>query len=358
MTVPPFDSQLWDAIAAQQEEVIEAVVADVYARCPELATRYGARGRAACLEDTRYHLRQLATAMAAAQPALFADYVSWTRAMLAARGIPADDLRTTLECLRDVLVPRLPEASQALAQATLAAGFGPLPQAPAPLPPMPPEDEPLADLASAYLDALLRGERQRAFRLILDAVETGVELRALYLHVFQRTQQELGRLWQLNRIGVAHEHYCTAATQLLMAQLYPAILATAKTGRRFVAACVAGELHELGARMVADFLELEGWETYYLGANTPAESVVRMAVERQAHVVGISATMPFHVRAVAALVAAVRSEEACKTVKVLVGGYPFTRAPDLWQRVGADGSARHAHEAVALANRLVTTGGT
>src|ERR687884_855481 len=115
----------------------------------------------------------------------------------------------------------------------------------------------------------------------------------------------------------AQGHFCTAATQLLMAQFYPAILTMAKVGPRFVAACVAGELHELGMRMVADVLELEGWETHYLGANTPAESVVHMVVDRQAHVVGISATMPFHVRAVAALVAAVRSEEACKTVKVL-----------------------------------------
>jgi methanogenic corrinoid protein MtbC1 len=26
-------------------------------------------------------------------------------------------------------------------------------------------------------------------------------------------------------------------------------------------------------RMVADFMEMEGWDTYYLGANTPTESV-------------------------------------------------------------------------------------
>ena len=79
MAVPPFDVQLWEVIKAQQEELIAAVVAEVYARRPELAARYGARGRAACLEDTRYHLRYLATAMGAAQSALFADYIGWAR---------------------------------------------------------------------------------------------------------------------------------------------------------------------------------------------------------------------------------------------------------------------------------------
>ena len=41
-----------------------------------------------------------------------------------------------------------------------------------------------------------------------------------------------------------------------------------------VATCIGGELHEIGIRMVADFFEMEGWDTYYLGANTPADAVV------------------------------------------------------------------------------------
>jgi methanogenic corrinoid protein MtbC1 len=37
----------------------------------------------------------------------------------------------------------------------------------------------------------------------------------------------------------------------------------------------------------------------------------------------------------------------------MVGGYPFNVDPDLWRRIGADGSARDASEAIGVAQRLV-----
>jgi methanogenic corrinoid protein MtbC1 len=106
----------------------------------------------------------------------------------------------------------------------------------------------------AYLDALLAGDRLAAGRIILQAAEQGAAIKDIYLGVFQRSQRELGRLWQTNQISVAQEHYCTAATQLIMSQFYPAIFAVAKKGPRLVATCVGGELHELGRAHGGRFL--------------------------------------------------------------------------------------------------------
>ncbi|MDZ7776615.1 MAG: hypothetical protein U5L09_13885 [Bacteroidales bacterium] len=55
-----------------------------------------------------------------------------------------------------------------------------------------------------------------------------------------------------------------------MSQLYPYIFNSQRVGKSMVAATVGGELHEMGIRMVADFFEMEGWDTWYLGANAPA----------------------------------------------------------------------------------------
>jgi methanogenic corrinoid protein MtbC1 len=217
-------------------------------------------------------------------------------------------------------------------------------------------DAPLADLAQEYLRLLLQSERRKASSLILDAVEAGVKVKDVYLHVFQRTQHEIGRLWQMNRLTVAQEHYCTAATQLIMSQLYPHVFATERIGHRAVVACVGGELHELGARMVADFLEMEGWDAYYLGANTPADSVLRSLEDREAEILAVSATMTFHVSAVADLIAHVRTAEAYRATGILVGGYPFNLSPGLWRQVGAHGYAPDAQEAVTLAMRMVGEG--
>lgn len=231
------------------------------------------------------------------------------------------------------------------------AGLERLPQLPSELPSYLDGDWPLAGLARQYLDALLKCRREVASRLVLDAVASGASVRDLYLCVFQPSQYEIGRLWQSNKLSVAQEHYCTAATQLIMSQLYPYIFGTEKNGRRMVAACVGGDLHEIGVRMVADFFEMAGWDTFYLGASMPAKSIVGEVAVRKADLLGISATLTSHVRAVTEVIEAIRSSEECRGVKVLVGGYPFNIAPGLWQRVGADLYAKDADEAISLAGR-------
>ncbi len=345
-------SQVLDA---RRGSLAEAVTARQYELTPELAERYGERGRRHCLKDAEYHLSYLADAIAATSPSLFSDYVDWAQVMLAARGIPAGDLARNLEVLDEILRRELPPEQAEVAHEYMAAGLRVLAR-----PGLEARDEvceadPLFDLSRRYLRALLDGQRQAASRLIQRSVEDGVSVRDVYLYIFQRSQHEIGRLWQTNQLSVAQEHYCTAATQLIMSQLYPYIFSTEKNGRTLVGTCVAGDLHEIGVRMVSDFFEMAGWDTFYLGANTPTADVIRTLVERRADLLAVSATMPFHVRAVADLVAAVRSRLG-DGVKVLVGGYPFNVEPELWQRIGADASARDAQEAIDLAARLVGKG--
>lgn len=218
------------------------------------------------------------------------------------------------------------------------------------------ESAPLGDMARAYLDKVLRGDRESAVAVVLDAVRGGTDVAAALVEVLEPAQKEIGRLWQVGEITVAQEHYCTAITQLVMTDLYPFLFTGDDSGRRLVAVQAPGSLHEVGLRMVADLLEHEGWDTTYLGAVSGSGPVVDALVDRRADVLAISASMPAHVRAVAALIAAVRADPRTAHVKVVVGGRPFLVAPDLATEVGADGWAHDARETVALCARLVESG--
>jgi MerR family transcriptional regulator, light-induced transcriptional regulator len=70
-------------------------------------------------------------------------------------------------------------------------------------------------------------------------------------------------------------------------------------------------------------------------------------------VLGISATITFHVSEVADLITRVRASEAGKHVKILVGGYPFKISETLWQSINADGFGHDAQHAIAVANELI-----
>jgi methanogenic corrinoid protein MtbC1 len=274
--------------------------------------------------------------------------------LLTGIGIPAQDLAENLEIIRDVLTEKLPEEMEPLINKYIDEGLSQLPSLPSTLPTYIEKTEPYADLAQQYLKTLLRGERHIASRLILDAVNKDkISVKDIYLHVFQASQYEIGRLWQMNQISVAQEHYCTAATQLIMSQLYSYIFSTERLDHTLVATSVGGDLHEIGVRMIADFFEMEGWDTYYLGANTPTPSVLQELEERHADILAISATMTFHIRAVEELIAAVRSNKAFQQVKILVGGYLFNLEPTLWKQVGANAYAPNAKEAIVVASTLV-----
>lgn len=197
-----------------------------------------------------------------------------------------------------------------------------------------------------YLDAALRGSRREAFGVVETARAAGVGVREMYLEVFQPVLRELGRLWQENRITVAEEHLATAVTQAAMGRLADAVFAgAAQPGPLLVAACAEGERHELGLRMVCDVLEMEGWDTVFLGAAVPVEDLVTLVRERRPRVVALSAALPAHVPRVRRAVEAIRAAAAEAPPLIAVGGRAFADDPALAAHLGADLTAEDAAEA-------------
>ena len=197
-----------------------------------------------------------------------------------------------------------------------------------------------------YLDAILAGSRREAFGVVELARESGLGIRALYLEVFQPAMRDIGRLWQENRITVADEHLATAITQASMGRLYEELFrAGPEPGPLLVAACADQERHELGLRMICDVLEMEGWDTVFLGASVPVEDLVRMVRARRPQVVALSASIAPHVARVREAIRAIREGEPRGAPLIAVGGRAFADDPTLAERLGADFTAQDAVEA-------------
>jgi MerR family transcriptional regulator, light-induced transcriptional regulator len=204
-----------------------------------------------------------------------------------------------------------------------------------------------ADEAKAeFLDAVLAGSRRTAFGVVDRALEAGLGLRDLYLEVFQPALREVGRLWQENRITVADEHLATAITQAAMGRLYDRLFAASPGGGRLlVAACADTERHEVGLRMICDLLEMEGWDTVFLGATVPVGDLVRMVASRRPDVVALSASITPHLPRLRDAIAAIRRTADGGAPLIAVGGRPFVDDPALADEVGADFTAADAAEA-------------
>lgn len=215
-------------------------------------------------------------------------------------------------------------------------------------------DQPFSSEAKSYLQNLLNGDRNQAALLIDELVEKQVSIADIYEHIFQATQYEVGALWQRNEITVAHEHYCTAATQLIMSRLYPKIFSGERNGLKMIACSVANELHEIGIRMVSDFFEMDGWDTYYLGSNIPEAELIKSIRENDANLLAISVTLPIHISRVESIIRNIRNSPDLKNLKIMTGGYPFRVIPGLTEKVGADATAINARQAIIKANEIVS----
>lgn len=343
-------SALAQSILKNQQKLAEKIIDLQYARQPGVWKPYGHPGREKSVRDAGYHLLYLAEALETEDQILFIEYLAWVKSKFASLDFPEDVLSTSLECTREVLVANLPIEFHTPVLEMIEIGRLSLSEVREASTSFLEEDN---LLARQFLEFLLQGNRQAASKFILDAVNQGTSVKDVYLNIFQNTQREVGLLWQTNQISVAQEHFCSAATQMVMSQLYPFIFNGERKNRRLVMACVGGELHEIGARMVADFLEMEGWDTYFLGANTPPESILQTVIEREANVLGLSTTMTFHVNKVRGIIEDLRADGNTST-RVLVGGYPFNLSPGLWEKIGADGYAHDAQAAIREAERLLT----
>lgn len=208
----------------------------------------------------------------------------------------------------------------------------------------------LDELRERYLRAQLSGDRREAVRVVLEqGLGRGASVRDLQAMVVQAAQDEIGRLWQLNLVTIAQEHMATAISHLALAALFERAPARAAHGKRIAIACVEGELHDLPARLVADYLELDGFDVHFFGANVPHEDLVAMVRDESPDVIGLSVTMSFNVPA---LREAVSRLGVVTTVPLIAGGRAIELSRAAALALGVEVAGKRPDELLATARRL------
>ena len=337
----------------KSDELANRITSLHFEHNPGLINQYGEEGRNRCYEDAVFHLQFLAEALTMNLPDMYANYILWAATMLKSRNIPETDLHDNLNFVQKAIFEIMDSQFSAVSKEYIFAANEKLNEKAEEILSFITDDNPLKNEVNSYLEFLLLGKRQEAALLISELVQNGTSIKDVYQFIFQVSQYEVGRLWQCNKITVAHEHYCTAATQQIMSGLYQHIFSTKRKGKTLVACSISGEMHELGIRMVTDYFEMDGWDTYYLGSNLPDTHLQKYLKEYKADVLALSVTLPLHVSKAATLIKKIHDDKDFANLKIMVGGYPFLTNPNLWQKVAADAFAENADQAIQTANNLV-----
>ena len=103
--------------------------------------------------------------------------------------------------------------------------------------------------------------------------------------------------------------------------------------------------------MVADFLEVAGFEVRFLGANVPTDTLVAMLDDQPPGLLALSATTPASLAEVRRVIYAVRASG--KGVPIAVGGQLFSTQPTLRKDLRVDLYACHPRHLVAATRALL-----
>jgi len=172
---------------------------------------------------------------------------------------------------------------------------------------------------SRFAQAILSGDSLGAGQIVDELVVTRHNLSDIYLHVIAPSLVALGDSWCQGEASTGEEKLATQIVLDQMEHLRAMFIAPGpRSPYRVMVACVEGEHHFIGARMIADLCAGRGWNVDFLGHNIPDRSLIEMVHRRQPHVLALSVTMVGgleHLRSLAGLL-----DETAPNIRTVVGG--------------------------------------
>lgn len=201
-----------------------------------------------------------------------------------------------------------------------------------------------------YMESLRQRDARKSVALVREFLDRGIPLPDIYVEILSESMRRVGELWHTAKITVDAEHYCTSVTQMAMSQMYTELFAGARNHKRVLCACPGMELHEMGARIVADLFADDGWDSIFLGAAVPVDYILASVEENKPDLLTLSVSMPQHLMDCRQVVERVRREYP--DIKIAVGGKAFESTSEIWKKWPIDLYTQDARDLVARADRI------
>jgi len=198
--------------------------------------------------------------------------------------------------------------------------------------------------------AVLRFDKSGMPGLVQAELDAGTDIPSLLNEGLIAALDEVGDRFSRGDLFIPEMLQAAQTAQQGLDILKPLLTETSsRSAGTVVIGTVKGDLHDIGKSLVKMMLKGAGFQVVDLGVDVPVERFARAVEENRADILALSALLTTTMPAMGEAVAAFRGNGS--RVKVMVGGAPVTEA--FAERIGADGYAGDASQAVTLARRLM-----
>ncbi|MDR1908851.1 MAG: corrinoid protein [Spirochaetaceae bacterium] len=212
------------------------------------------------------------------------------------------------------------------------------------------------ELYAQLSDAVFNMEDDRAEGLSREVVNEGYDA---YLAIDQglaRGMERAGKLFEDGEYFVPELVLCSDAMYRGLDVLKPHIKTDGAAQKpKIVIGVIEGDTHDIGKNLVKIMQEAGGFEIIDLGRDVPPVKFVETAERENAGIICISTLMTTTMDGMEAVIRLLEKRGLRERFKVVVGGGPVSAA--YARKIGADGYAANAAEAVPLTKGLLGLAG-
>lgn len=173
----------------------------------------------------------------------------------------------------------------------------------------------------------------RALEATLKRASMDLGAQGLLQHVVAPLAQALGELWRVGDITAAHEHFASAVIRNFLGNAAKPFAGT-ESSPVLIVTTPAGQVHELGALLVAAAAANLGWHVTYLGASLPAAEIAGAARQNRARAVALSLVYPEDDPRLEGELTRLR-DSLPPEVTLLIGGRATSAYRDVLEKIGA-----------------------
>jgi len=182
-----------------------------------------------------------------------------------------------------------------------------------------------------FIKYLEKENKDKALIFILDLLQQGKSIQNVYKTFLIPAMKDFDCPSQDEEICIWIEHTWTSIIRTILEASYQFVIRDREQSinKKVLVVCPQEEYHEIGAIMTNNYFSLVGFNSYYVGANTPNEDILKALNALKPDYVALSVTNYYNIIITKRLTKLIR--ETYPNIKIILGGQAFNHLNALEQ---------------------------
>ena len=210
----------------------------------------------------------------------------------------------------------------------------------------------MSDRIASIRKAVVDGKHAEIETMVQQAIDDKTDLDILIYEALIGAMDIVGKRFAANEIFVPEMIASAATMKKGLALIKPLLTGNGPQSKGVILiGTVKGDIHDIGKNLVTMMMEGAGFNVLDLGVDLSAEKLISKVEKLKPDILALSALLTTAMPEMEKVVRALENRGLRDSVKVMVGGAPVDSK--FADKIGADGYAKDAGEAVQLAKKLL-----